>query len=537
MRTIIVGGVAGGMSAATRLRRLDEQAEIIIFERSGNVSFANCGLPYYLGEYIPRKDLVLQTPKSLGARFGLDVRVNHEVTSIDTVAQTVTVKNLVQDSVETMSYDQLLLSPGAQPVRPPIPGIELALTLRNVEDAERIYDATASASKVVIVGGGFIGLEVMENLVAKGIEVTLVEATNQIMPPLDYEMVSPVQDRIRANGVNLLLGQSVVEISASGVALSTGEKLDADLVIAAIGVRPENGLAQVAGLEIGERGGILIDENFRTSAPNIYAVGDAVQKVDALDESATLIPLANQANLQGRRVADVIAGRSGFDRPVLGTAIVGVFGLQVAATGWNEKRLRAAGRDVRIIHTHPLNHAGYYPGAKSMSLKLIVDPETDAILGAQGVGEAGVDKRIDVIATAIAGGLTASELAELELSYAPQFGSAKDPVNMLGFIAENQRDGLTKSIQWHELTGALEAGATILDVRTETEHKRSTIPGSILIPLDELRSRIDELKGGNYVVHCAVGLRGYLATRVLAQYGIESVNLDGGITTWQAGNE
>ena len=536
MRTIIVGGVAGGMSAATRLRRLDEQAEIIIFERSGNVSFANCGLPYYLGEYIPRKDLVLQTPKSLGARFGLDVRVRHEVTSINTSTQTVSVHNLDDDVVETISYDHLILSPGAQPVRPPIPGIELALTLRNVEDAERIYDAAASASQVIIIGGGFIGLEVMENLVAKGIEVTLVEATNQIMPPMDYEMVTPVQERIKARGVNLLLGQSVVEISASGVALSTGEKLDADLVIAAIGVRPDNALAQNAGLALGDRGGILVDEHFRTSVPNVYAVGDAVQKVDAVDESAALIPLANQANLQGRRVADVVAGRTAFDRPVLGTAIVGVFGLQVASTGWNEKRLRAAGREARIIHTHPLNHAGYFPGAKSMSLKLIVDPETDAILGAQGVGEAGVDKRIDVIATAIAGGLTATELAELELAYAPQFGSAKDPVNMLGFIAENQRAGLTKAIQWYELPEVVAAGATILDVRTEAEYQRSAIPGSILVPLDELRERITELQGGTYVVHCAVGLRGYLATRILTQYGVESVNLDGGITTWAAGN-
>lgn len=536
MRTVIIGGVAGGMSAATRLRRLSETAEIIVLERSGHVSFANCGLPYYVGEVIEeRSKLLLQTPASLGARFGLDVRVRHEVIDIDTETRTLEVRNLDADTVETLEYDNLILSPGATPVRPPLPGIELAKTLRNIEDTDAIYAAAADAKRAVVIGGGFIGIELMENLVERGVEVTLVEATNQIMPPMDCEMVAPVHKRIRERGVDLRLGSTVVEISAHGVALGDGTTIEADLVVAAIGVRPDSSLAVTAGIEIGERGGIKVDEHFRTSAPGVYAVGDAVEKVDANDDSVALVPLANQANLQGRRVADVIAGRGGFDRPVLGTAIVGAFGLQIASTGWSEKRAKAAGRDVRIIHTHPLNHAGYYPGATTMALKLIVDPETDAILGAQGVGEAGVDKRIDVIATAIAGGLTASELADLELAYAPQFGSAKDPVNMLGFIAENRRNGLTDSIQWHEVAAAVGAGATVLDVRTPAEHERNSIPGSVLIPLDDLRERITEVPEGELIVHCAVGLRGYLATRILAQHGIEARNLDGGLTTWLAG--
>ena len=312
------------------------------------------------------------------------------------------------------------------------------------------------------------------------------------------------------------------------------------MVVAAIGVRPDTSLAVGAGLAVGERGGIRVDDQFRTSDPDIYAIGDAVEKVDAIDDSASLVPLAQTANLQGRRVADIIMGRPAYGRPVLGTAIVGVFGLQVASTGWNEKRLRQAGRPYRAIHTHPGNHAGYYPGSCQLSLKLLVDPETDEILGAQGVGESGVDKRIDVIATAITGGILASELADLELAYAPQFGSAKDPVNMLGHIAANLRDGLTETIQWHEVDAAVAAGATVLDVRTQSEHDANAIPGSVLIPLDDLRDRLDEVPAGDLVVHCAVGLRGYLATRVLEQHrngqGWGRIrNLDGGMKTWLAG--
>lgn len=540
-KIVIVGGVAGGMSAATRLRRLDEQAEIIVIERSGNVSFANCGLPYHVGGVIEKRSaLLLQTPASLGARFGLDVRVRHEVTSIDPEAQQVQVRDLESGEGYTLDYDALVLSPGAQPVRPPMPGIERALSLRNIEDTDALVAACADAKTAVVIGGGFIGIELAENLIHRGIRVALVEAMGQVMAPIDPELAALVHDRLRENGVELHLAQGASSIGERDVTLADGTVLPADVVVAAIGVRPDNALAVGAGLKVGARGGICVDDQFRTSAANIYAIGDAVEKVDALDESATMVPLAQTANLQGRRVADVIMGRPAYGRPVLGTAIVGVFGLQVASTGWNEKRLQAAGRPYRAIHTHPADHAGYYPGSVQLSLKLLVDPETDEILGAQGVGESGVDKRIDVIATAMTGGILASELAELELAYAPQFGSAKDPVNMLGWIASNQREGLTSSIQWHEVADAVGAGATVVDVRTAAEHAANSIPGSVLIPLDELRSRLDEVPSGDLIVHCAVGLRGYLATRVLEQHREGHDwgtirNLDGGMKTWLAG--
>lgn len=540
-RIVIVGGVAGGMSAATRLRRLDEQAQIVVLERSAHVSFANCGLPYHVGGVIEQRDsLLLQTPQSLAARFGLDVRVCHEATGVDAAARRIKVRNLADDSTYELDYDALILSPGARPVRPPLPGIERALSLRNVEDTDAIVAACADASTAVVIGGGFIGIELAENLVHRGLRVGLVEATDQVMPPIDPELAAIVHERLRANAVDLRLGQSVTSIGATDVALADGSRLPADVVIAAIGVRPDTQLAESAGLALAEGGGILVDQQFRTSEPNIYAIGDAVAKSDAIGECSALVPLAQTANLQGRRVADVIMGRAASDRPVLGTAIVGVFGLQVASTGWSEKRLRAAGRPYRAIHTHPAAHAGYYPGSTQISLKLLVDPDTDEILGAQGVGEAGVDKRIDVIATAITGGIRASELADLELAYAPQFGSAKDPINMLGWIASNLRDGLTETIQWHELDAAIADGATVVDVRTPAEHEANAIPGSVLIPLDELRDRLAEVPAGDLVVHCAVGLRGYVATRILEQQrdgrGWGRVrNLDGGLKTWLAG--
>ncbi len=536
MRVIVIGGVAGGMSAATRLRRLDERAEIIVLERSGYVSFANCGLPYHVGGVIERRSaLLLQTPQSLRARFNLDVRVGHEVVAIDRTRKVVRVRELAAEVETELSYDALVLSPGARPVRPPIPGIERALSLRDIEDTDALVAATGPARTAVVIGGGFIGVEMAENLRHRGLAVGLVEATDQVMAPLDPEMAALVHDRIRERGVDLRLGVSVVAIGPQEVTLADGDRLPADVVVAAIGVRPDVALAQAAGLEIGERGGIWVDEHLRTSDPAIYAVGDAVEKVDALDASPALVPLANTANLQGRRVADIIAGQEVKDRPVLGTAIVGVFGLQVATTGWNEKRLRAAGRPYRAIHTHPASHAGYYPGAAGMSLKLLVDPRTDAILGAQGIGEAGVDKRIDVLATAITGGIAASALAGLELAYAPQFSSAKDPVNMLGYIAENLRLGTSTTIQWHELDEALSSGATLLDVRTAQEHAAGAIPGALLFPVDELRDRLDEIPGGPLIVHCAVGLRGHTAARLLAQAGREVRNLDGGYRTWAAG--
>ncbi|MFN8045336.1 MAG: FAD-dependent oxidoreductase [Dermatophilaceae bacterium] len=551
-KIIVVGGVAGGMSAATRLRRLDEDAHITVLERSGHVSFANCGLPYHVGGVIEKRSaLLLQTPESLGARFGLDVRVGTEALSIDRERKVVRVRTLATGAEEDLPYDALVLSPGARPVRPPIPGIERALALRDVEDTDAMVAAVADAQGIeargfddeepeptsaVVIGGGFIGVEMAENLVHRGLHVALVEATPQVMAPLDPEMVAPVHDALRRAGVDLHLGRSVTVIGDHDVTLSDGTVLPAAVVVASIGVRPDTSLAEGAGLRIGPRGGIWVDEQLRTSDPHIYAVGDAVEKVDGLSHEASLVPLANTANLQGRRVADVIAGLPGSDRHVLGTAIVGVMGLQVAATGWNEKRLRAAGRPYRAIHTHPASHATYYPGAATMALKLLVDPETDRILGAQGVGREGVDKRIDVIATAMTGGLSASALAGLELAYAPQFGSAKDPINMLGHIADNLRTGVAVEIQWDELADAMAAGATLVDVRTPAEFAKGAIPGALNIPVDDLRDRLDEVPPGPVVVHCAVGLRGHVAARILRQRGWDDVrNLSGGYTTWKAG--
>lgn len=545
---VIIGGVAGGMSAATRLRRLDERASIIALERSGHVSFANCGLPYHVGGVIEQRSaLLLQTPQSLAARFAVDVRVHTEAIAIDREQRTVTTRHTETGAQQTIPYDALVLSPGARPVRPPIPGIERALGLRDIEDTDAIVAALAQAQSTahgarqpsaVVIGGGFIGLEITENLLHRGMPVSLVEAAEQVMAPMDPEMVAPVHRVLREAGVDLRLGRSVTAIGEREVTLDDGTVLPAEIVVAAIGVRPDTSLAEAAGLRIGPRGGIMVDEHLRTSDPAIYAVGDAVEKVDALTREATLVPLANTANLQGRRVADIICGQRRMDRPVLGTAIVAILGLQVAATGWNEKRLRAAGRAYRALHSHPASHAGYYPGAEGMMLKLLVDPETDAILGAQGVGKDGIDKRIDVIATAITGHLTASELAELELAYAPQFGSAKDPVNLLGHMADNLRTGHARTIQWHELAQAQREGATVIDVRTAAEFERGSIPGAVNLPVDDLRDRMPELPGGPLVVTCAVGLRGYLASRILTQAGRADVrNLDGGYCTWRAGVE
>ena len=537
MKTVIIGGVAGGMSAATRLRRLDENAQIVVLERSGHVSFANCGLPYYIGDVITDRDaLLLQTPSSLKARFGIDVRVNSEALSIDRGAKSVAVRNVATGEQYSLNYDSLILAPGAAPFVPPIPGVERALTLRNIADTDEMAAAVDAAlarpePTAVIMGGGFIGVELAENLTERGLKVTIVELADQLLAPLDVEMAALVEKHLVKQGVGVITGASVTEVCADSVALSTGVVLPADLAVAAIGVRPETGLAEAAGLELGERGGILVDDHQRTSDPSIFAVGDAVVKRDVISGAEALVPLAGPANRHGRLVADVIAGRTVAAKPVLGTAIVGAFGLAAAATGWTEKRARAAGRKVRVIHTHPANHAGYYPGAEGMSLKLVIDAETDAILGAQGVGGTGVDKRIDVIATAMRGGLTASDLADLELAYAPQFGSAKDPVNMLGFIAENMRDGLSETVQWHEVENEVGEGVQLIDVRTPAEYARGTVDGAVNIPVDDLRERIGEV-AQDVIVHCQVGLRGYLAARTLAQHGRRVRNLDGGYRTW-----
>jgi NADPH-dependent 2,4-dienoyl-CoA reductase/sulfur reductase-like enzyme/rhodanese-related sulfurtransferase len=534
MKIVIIGGVAGGMSAATRARRLDASAEIIVLEKSGHVSYANCGLPYYVGGVIEEeKDLLLQTPESLHARFRLDVRISSEVTAINRASKTVSVRNLLTKEVSEISYDKLILSPGASPVVPPIPGVERAMTLRTVEDVERITNRVhEKPANAVVIGGGFIGVEIAENLIHRGIKTALVEAMPQVLAPLDPEMASLVAKEMALQGVELHLADGVSTIDPTTVTLTSGVVLPADLVILAIGVRPDTSLAKAADIKVGTRGGIEVDDFNRTSDPDIYAVGDAAQKVDALDGEATLVPLANLANRHGRVAADHISGL--ITRPVktIGTAIVKVFDLMIATTGWNEKRLSADGRTFMAIHTHPNSHAGYYPDAKQMALKLLFDPTTGEILGAQGVGIEGVDKRIDVIATAIRGGITAPELADLELAYAPPFGSAKDPVNMLGYISENLISGLLETAQWNQIDTFVDKGFDLIDVRSAEEFSRGSIPGAVSMPVDEIRDRISELTNKNILVNCQVGQRGHTATMLLKELGFNAVNLDGGYLTW-----
>ena len=534
MRIVIIGGVAGGMSAATRLRRLDANAEIVVIEKSGYVSYANCGLPYYIGGVIEEESaLLLQTPASLHARFRLDVRVNTEVLAINPVKKTVTIKNHNGHETHEIDYDKLILSPGAYPVVPPIPGIERAMTLRTVEDVEKIADRVSAKPKsAVVIGGGFIGVEIAENLIHRGIVTSLVEATDQVLMPLDPELATLVASEMVNQGVNLYLGSSVINIAQNSVDLSNGEKVSAELVILAIGVRPEIALARAAGLTIGSRNGIQVDGFNRTSNHDIYAVGDAAEKTDALDGSATLVPLANLANRHGRVVADHIAGRTVRPVKTIGTAIVKVFDLMIATTGWNEKRLTAAGRAYQSIHTHPNSHAGYYPDAKQMTLKLIFDPTSGEILGAQGVGIEGVDKRIDVIATAMRGNITGPELADLELAYAPPFSSAKDPVNMLGYIAENVISGLLETAQWNEIEDFTARGFELVDVRSAGEFAYGGIPGAINISVDEIRERQSEFTSKNLLVYCQVGQRGHTASLLLKELGFNAVNLDGGYLTW-----
>ncbi|MFI5035618.1 MAG: FAD-dependent oxidoreductase [Acidimicrobiales bacterium] len=535
MRVVVIGGVAGGMSAATRMRRLDPSAEIVVLERSGHVSYANCGLPYFLGGVIEEESsLLLQTPSSLHDRFRLDVRVDTEAEAIDLETQTVAVRDLAHGTVYTLPYDHLILSPGATPVIPPIPGIERALPLRTVEDVERMAHAVASAPRsAVVIGGGFIGVEIAENLLRRGVAVALVESTSQILAPLDPEMAAPVATEMRRRGVALHLGDTVTEVTPSKVLLASGEVLAADVVIVAVGMRPDTDLARAAGVIVGPGGGIVVDEFNHTSADHVYAVGDAAEKVDAVDGAPTLVPLANLANRHGRVVADHITGRAVRPRPTIGTVIVKVFDLAVAATGWNEKRLAAAGRPFRAIHTHPTSHASYYPGAGSMALKLLVDPTSGALLGAQGVGTEGVDKRIDVLATAMSAGLTAPELADLELAYAPPFGSAKDPVNMLGYVAENVLSGLVATVQWSDVEEYRVRGIPLVDVRTPEEFAEGSLPGAVNIPVDELRERAAELSAAEVVVFCQVGQRGHTAARVLSGLGVTAWNLDGGYETWR----
>lgn len=535
LRVVIVGGVAGGMSAAARLRRLDESADIVVFERGPEVSYANCGLPYYVGGVIPeRESLLLQTPSSLRSRFRLDVRVRHDVVRLDTERKTVEVVDLETGRRFAQPYDRLILATGARPRRDEPASDIPTRSLRTVEDADEIDAALLRPGvPVVVVGGGYTGLEAVENLVARGASVTLVQRGSQLLAPLDEEMAAPIAAEVRARGVDVRLGVEVVEAGGGTVTLSDGASVPAELVIDASGVVPEVALAAAAGIRIGDTGGIGVDESCRTSAPDVFAVGDGVEKTDLVGGDATLITMAGLANRHGRMVADLIAGRDESSRPALGTGIVQVFGLAAAKAGWSERQLRAAGRDFYAVHVHPGSHAGYYPGAETLSMKLLADPASDRILGVQIVGRDGVDKRVDVVATAMQAGMPAAELAHLELAYAPQFGSAKDAVNILGYVAENVRTGTTPTIQWHELDDARRAGATLIDVRTPSEFAAGAIPDAVNVPLDELRDRLAELPEGPVVVHCQVGLRGHIATRLLVQHGVDVRNLDGGYRTWR----
>jgi len=538
MKVLIVGGVAGGMSAATRLRRLTEDAEIVIFEQGPHVSYANCGLPYHIGEVIEAEEsLLLQTPESLHARFNLDVRVNNRVTKIDRENKQVTVANLVDNTEYQESYDQLVLSTGAKPRMVPIPGLERALVLRDVQDAVKIKALvdTKQIKSAAIIGAGFIGVELAENLRHRGIKTTIVEFRDNILPQFDPEMIEPMQKVLTENGIELALSAETEAVHESTLTLKDGRVIDADLVVAAIGVVADHKLAVDAGLEIGSAGGIVVDDQMRTSDENIFAVGDAAQKLSALTGQEQMIWLANLANRHGRLVADVIAGETVAARPSIGTGIIGAFGIAAALTGLTESLAQRMNIAHKVIHLHPSSHAGYYPGAEAVSLKILFDPDSGKLLGAQGIGRDGIDKRIDVIATAIYAGLKIDDLMNLELSYAPAFGSAKDAVNQAGYVGNNIFTGKTESVQFGDLAEKMSEGALLIDVRSESEHAVGSIPGSVLIPIDTLRENLDQLAGKEIIVHCGVGQRGHTAVQLLKGHGINAKNLDGGYTTWKQG--
>ncbi len=543
MKLLIVGGVAGGASAAARARRLSEDAEIVVFERGPDVSFANCGLPYYIGGEIADRDkLLVTTPERLRSRFKLDVRTQSSVEAIDRAARKVRVRNLATGQVYEESFDKLILATGAAPFRPSIPGIDLpgVFTLRNLQDTDQIKSRVNSHVKqAVLLGGGFISLELAENLARLGISTTVVEKNDQILTPFDKEMTSPIVEAMANKGVTLLLSQSAesIEQSAEGlsVCLSSGQRLTAQLVIFGIGVRPENKLAVDAGLEVGPRGGIRVNDYLQTSDPDIYAVGDAIEVNDVISGEKTQVPLAGPANRQGRIAADNVFGRSMKYRGTQGTAILGFFDRTAAMTGASEKVLRRANRPFRKVYIHPAHHAGYYPGAEGMVLKLLFDPTTGQILGAQGTGGAGVDKRIDVLAVAIQAKMTVFDLEEMELAYAPQFGSAKDPINMLGFVAGGLLRGEHPQIDLETVLADSSAEKPfLLDVRTAQEFANGHIPGAVNIPVDDLRSRLQELPQDRKIaVYCQVGQRGYIATRILVQKGFSAANIGGGYKTYK----
>ncbi|MFZ7333900.1 FAD-dependent oxidoreductase [Streptococcus pluranimalium] len=540
MKILIVGGVAGGMSAATRLRRLMEDAEIIVFDKGPYVSFANCGLPYHVsGEIAERSSLLVQTPERLKARFNLDVRPESEVLSIDPASKSIVVKTKTETYTE--SYDKLILSPGAKPFVPPMTGLDQAenvFTLRSIPDLDQIMAQLEgkTAGVVTVIGAGFIGLEMAENLAKKGLEVTIIEKAPHVLPPLDQEMAAFVEADLVKQGIRVITGQSAQAFEDQGktLVLEDGRRLPSDLTILSVGVQPENSLAQSAGLELGLRGGILVNEQYQTSQEDIYAVGDAVVVKQQITGQDALIALASPANRQGRQVADVIAGLPAQNKGSIGTAIVRVFDMVAASTGLSERVARQTFDKVAVVHTSGNDHAGYYPGATSITLKLIFNPETGAIYGAQAVGQKGVDKRIDILATAIKAGLTIDDLPELEFTYAPPFGSAKDPVNMIGYAAKNLAQGLSHNVQWYDLSDELSKGKVLLDVRNPGELAAGRFPNAMAIPLDDLRDRLGELdKSQSYIVSCHSGLRSYVAERILKQAGFEVANLDGAYALYQ----
>ncbi|MCI9368217.1 MAG: FAD-dependent oxidoreductase [Oscillospiraceae bacterium] len=545
MKVVIIGGVAGGATAAARLRRLDEQAEIVVFERSGYVSYANCGLPYYIGGVIEAPEaLTLQTPESFFARFQVDMRVRHEVTAIHPDKKTVSVKNLGTGESFEESYDKLILSPGAKPTRPPLPGLELEqlFTLRTVEDTFRLkahIDASRPKS-AVLVGGGFIGVELAENLRELGLEVTIVEQLSQLMGPFDPDMASFLHGEVRRHGIRLALGRTVEGFVARDggvdVLLKDAPPLHADMVALAIGVTPDTALAKVAGLELGPRGSIVVNDRMETSVPDIYAVGDAVQVKHAVTGQNTLISLAGPANKQGRIAADNICGGDSRYLGSQGSSVIKVFDLTAAATGVNETSARKTGLDVDTVVLSPMSHAGYYPGGRVMTIKVVFEKETYRLLGAQIVGYDGVDKRIDVLATAIHAGLTAIQLKELDLAYAPPYSSAKDPVNMAGFMVENLAKGIVRQFRVEDVKDLpRDGGATLLDVRTRQEYGMGHAEGFQNIPVDELRDRLDQIEPGKPVyVMCQSGLRSYIACRLLAGHGYEAYNFSGGFRFYDA---
>lgn len=540
-RVVIVGGVAGGASCAARLRRMDEHAEILLIDRGPYVSFANCGLPYYVGNVIEQESkLLLASPELFRTRFAIEVRTQHEVLSIERTAKTITVRDLATGHEYSEAYDVLVLSPGASPLVPEWPGVreQGVFTLRNVPDsrAMRTWIDEQKPASAVVVGGGFIGLEMAENLVHRGLAVTVVEAAPQLLPPFDREVAEYARERLVERGVSLVLGDPVTSIRRVDEQLvvhsQSGRELASGMVVLAIGVRPEVGLARAAGLQLGQRGGISVDEKMRTSDASIYAVGDAVEVHNRVTGAYEMIPLAGPANRQGRIAADAISGRETRFRGVQGTAVCGFFGMTAAMTGATEKQLqRAQIDDYDVIYLHPNQHVGYYPGAQSMHMKLIFRHSDGRLLGAQCVGGEGVERRIDVIAMAIQMHGTVFDLEEAELCYAPQFGGAKDAVNFAGMIAANVQRGEMKLAPWG---GLQKSSAFILDVREPGEFGGGTLPGAVNIPLGQLRARLDELpKEGEIWVSCGVGQRAYYACRILAQHGYDARNLTGGYSTYR----